>query len=199
MSARLCYIAFRVLDEERFAALLLVFAALKQGKDRQIAAWETTAGLDADHEGVGDEGADKGDQEEDQADWILYRSDSGWRALFDEGALSRFYHWPSQEERVEYLQQWETRPRLIQDHVHPRDTMPWDFRVLLRSLEDSEIRLTACRHVQDDVAWLEFEPLAYPYGGTASLKALIAAFGLLVVGEDDGFGYYQYGADERSQ
>jgi hypothetical protein len=194
MSARLCYIAIRVQDEERFAALVQVFAALKQGKDRQIAAWEAPDGQDA-----ADEGADMMDEEEDQADWILYRSEDGWRALFDERALSHFYHWPSQEERVPYLQQWETRPRLIQHHIHPRDTMPWDFRVLLRSLEDSEIRLTACRLMQDDVAWLEFEPLAYPYGGATCLKVLIAAFDLLVVGEDDGFGYYAYDDDERSQ
>ena len=176
-----CYIAFRVPDEGRLAALLRVFAVLKQDKDRQIAAWEADTAND-----TRDEGAD------DDEEWILYRSEGAWRALFDTCALSRFHHWSSPEERVSYLQRWESRPRVIEDHVHPRDSAPWDFRVLLRSLEESEIRLIACQRAQDDLARLEFEPLAYPYGGTTCLKALIAAFDLPVVGEDDGFGYYAY-------
>jgi hypothetical protein len=90
------------------------------------------------------------------------------------------------------LEDWETRPRLIRDHIHPRDDGPWDLTVLLRSIEESEIRLVACWVVGDGVVQLDFEPLAYPYGGTGCLKALIAAFDLLVLGEDDGFGYYAY-------
>jgi hypothetical protein len=197
MGAHPCYIAFRVLDEARIAALLRVFTALKQDKDRQIAIWEATDAHDANE--VDDAGGDESDarsarDEEDAVAWILYRSEREWRALFDARALSHFRHWSSQEEGVRFLQDWEMRPRLIRDHVHPRHDALWDFRVLLRSLEESEIRFIACHRVRDDTARLEFEPLAYPYGGTACLKALIAAFDLLVVGEDDGFGYYAYHA-----
>ena len=86
------------------------------------------------------------------------------------------------------MEEWKTRPRLIRDHVNPRDESPWDFTALLRSIAQSELRLVDCQIVSDGEARLEFEPLTAAYGGTECLKALIAAFDLRVVGEDDGSG-----------
>jgi HEAT repeat protein len=182
-----CYIAFRVRDEvekRRLAALRGVFRALKRAKDRQIAAWE-----------AGEDGADYY-EEADDSDWVLYHPARTWRSYFDARALSHFRQWASLEEHGRFLEEWQTRPRLIRDHIHPRDDAPWDLTVLLRSIEQSELRLIACRVVGGGEARLEFEALAYPYGGTGCLKALIAAFDLLVIGEDDGFGYYAYDEPE---
>ncbi len=60
------------------------------------------------------------------------------------------------------------------------------------AFENGEYDLFSCRLISQDRARLEFDPLAYPYGGTDSLQMLIRAFGFHILAEDDGTGYYEY-------
>lgn len=63
---------------------------------------------------------------------------------------------------------------------------------MLRAFEDGEFELLACRKATERLAYLEFDPLAFPYGGTGCMKQLIVAFGFRVTGENDGTGYVQF-------
>jgi hypothetical protein len=97
-----------------------------------------------------------------------FRSDNQWLDFFDEEARSHF-RWPTiQSSNV------------------------WSLPSLTSAFKDGEYELVACRMVSPKLARLEFDPFAFPYGGTECMKMLIEAFGFQITGEDDGTGYMQY-------
>jgi hypothetical protein len=184
-----CFVEFLVNDDVRFQALCRVFAALKEDKDRWIAQVEEDTswwGLDA--EGHVQHHIDDSERMQGPA----FRSENEWRVLFDNEAPDYFRKWSTPGEREAFLQDWESRPVAIYSNMDPKKERPWDLSVMLRTFENGEYALIACRIVNDNVAHLEFDPLAYPYGGTDCMKQLIMAFGFDVIGEDDGTGYYRF-------
>ncbi len=118
----------------------------------------------------------------------VFREDSEWVALFDEEALSHFW-WPSAEELADQQRRWQKAP--VEVRISDTSLWPpaWDFLSMIQAFQDGEYEFVTCRMITADRARLEFNALAYPYGGTDSMKALIAAFDFQVTGEDDGTGY----------
>jgi len=52
---------------------------------------------------------------------------------------------------------------------------PWMFDSMIDASKQGEYELLACRLVAPTIAHREFNPFAYPYGGTGCMKALEAA------------------------
>lgn len=65
----------------------------------------------------------------------------------------------------------------------------WPFRNVFETLGHVEYVPVACRLITEGVGRIEFEPWAFPYGGTGSLHALIRSFGFELIGENAGFGF----------
>lgn len=120
-----------------------------------------------------------------------FRDEADWLAFFDDEALSQFW-WPTAAERAAYTERWQAAS-VEQRWSDPSLSPPsWDFASLFMAFENGEYDLFSCRLISQDRARLEFDPLAYPYGGTDSLQMLIRAFGFHILAEDDGTGYYEY-------
>jgi hypothetical protein len=118
----------------------------------------------------------------------VFREDAEWFVLFDQEVLSHFW-WPSAEELAEFRRRWEAAS--VEERFSDPSFLPpaWDFLSMIDAFKNGEYEFLACRMITADRARLEFNSFAYPYGGTASMKALIEAFGFTVTGEDDGTGY----------
>jgi hypothetical protein len=63
---------------------------------------------------------------------------------------------------------------------------------MIEAFKNGEYELISCELVSSDMAQLEYNPLAFPYGGTDPIKALVEAFGFHVVGEKNGPDYIRY-------
>jgi hypothetical protein len=106
-----------------------------------------------------------------------------WRALFDERALAHFWE-PTPEERDDWLRRWFATP--VADRWNdPSLKNPWDFDSLINAFANGEYVLLGVRRT-GDLARIEFEPFAHPYGGTECFVNLAEAFDLEVVDVDDG-------------
>ncbi len=53
---------------------------------------------------------------------------------------------------------------------------------------NGEYNLVSCELTDDGTARLNFDTLAYPYGGVGCMVALVEAFGGVVTGIEDGTG-----------
>jgi hypothetical protein len=113
-----------------------------------------------------------------------FRNDDEWRALFDSESLSHFW-WPTNEELDAFTKKWEAMP-WQERATSPELQTSWDFDSMIDAFKDGEYELQSCRMVAPDKARFEFFALAWPYGGTACMKALLEAFGFKVTAEDDG-------------
>jgi hypothetical protein len=117
-----------------------------------------------------------------------WRAEEDWLEVFDDVALAHFW-WPTAEERNAFWARWEAAP-VPQRFADPSLQPPsWDFLSMIEAFQDGEYTLLACRLVEEDRARLEFDPEAYPYGGTGCFHMLIQAFGFRVIGEDAGTGF----------
>lgn len=107
-----------------------------------------------------------------------FRDDEFWRRLFNDEALARFW-WPTEAERADWLRRWQATPvdKRMDD---PSLVTPWDFGSMIDAFRNGEYDLMGLRRVRPDRARLEYEPHAYPYGGTGCMRALIEAFGFRV-------------------
>jgi hypothetical protein len=61
--------------------------------------------------------------------------------------------------------------------------LAWDFDSLIDAFKNGEYRLVACRRVSERLARLEYDPLAWPFGGTECMRELLETFEARVVGE----------------
>lgn len=113
----------------------------------------------------------------------LDAEDPKWRTFFDERALAHFW-WPTEEEAAEWQRRWFATP-VETRFTDPSLEHPWDFESLLDAFANGEYQLLGVRRTGDR-ARLEFDPHAYPYGGTGCMQALIEAFDLRVLEIDDG-------------
>jgi len=117
-----------------------------------------------------------------------FRDEADWLAFFDDDALSHFW-WPTASEHAAYIERWQAAS-VEQRWSDPALSPPaWVFGSLFMAFENGEYDLLACHRIDGVRARLEFTPLAYPYGGTDCMRALIAAFGFRILAEDDGTGY----------
>lgn len=115
------------------------------------------------------------------------RDDAAWRALFTLDQLKSFW-WPSPEEREAWNRFWFSTP-LPKRHSPEMPLPPWDFASMIDAILEGEYELVGIRNLDATECLLQFDPEAYPFGGTGSLQALIRAFGFEVLGVDDGTGY----------
>lgn len=117
-----------------------------------------------------------------------WRDDEDWLSVFDEEALSHFW-WPTPEEHEMWRKRWEAAP--VPQRLNDPSFLPpsWDFLSMIDAFKNGEYDLVSCRMVGPDQGRLEFDPDAFPYGGTGCFHMLIRAFGFQVTGEDDGTGY----------
>src|SRR5687768_439486 len=120
----------------------------------------------------------------------LFRSEAEWLQLFDEKALSYFW-WPTEEELALWKKLWDATPWDKRD-LELELERPWDFASMIGAFEDGEYELKECIRVGPAKGRLVFHALAWPYGGTECMDALIEAFGGKVTAKDDGTGYYEY-------
>ena len=107
---------------------------------------------------------------------------------------ARFW-WPTPEEQAEHMEDWWATP-LPERHLSPYLRTPWTLSYAL---------IVTCECEYDLVDVVEngtrhharFQTHGYPYGGPASLIALVEAFGHRVTGIDDGTGYEDYVPEAR--
>lgn len=160
-----CFVEFGVDDWDRFEALSYVFSALRQDKEKQIAA------------------LDNGTSTE------VFRKDREWISLFDQEARSHF-QWPTEDLTYRSEQQ-----NFDPGETHSPDSgrkSSWSLLATIEAFKNGEYELLACRPISSDRARLEFDPPGFPYGGTECMKVLIEAFGFRVLSENDGAHYYEY-------
>ena len=110
-----------------------------------------------------------------------FRNDDEWLLLFDEEALSHFW-WPTEEELAAYKKRWKSTP-LPQRWSDPSLKHPWGFFSMIDAFKNGEYDLVRCRMISHDRAFLEYYPLADPFGGTECMKALVEVFGFEVIRE----------------
>jgi hypothetical protein len=110
-----------------------------------------------------------------------WRDDEYWLRFFDESAKTTFW-WPTQEELKYWERRWFSTP-VPQRWTDPSLQTPWLFGSMIEAFETGEYELLGCRLISPSRGRIEFEPLAWPFGGTDCMKALIESFGFRVTGE----------------
>jgi hypothetical protein len=106
-----------------------------------------------------------------------------WRPMFDDRALAHFW-WPTPSELDDWRRRWEATP-LPGRWADPSLQRPWDFDSLIEAFANGEYQILGIRR-QGGTGRLEFEPDAFPYGGTGCMQALVEAFDFVVTTIDDG-------------
>ena len=118
-----------------------------------------------------------------------FPGDDEWKSFFSEEEIATFW-WPSEAEKKDWERRWLATP-VETRFTDPSLDTPWDFGSMLDAIKDAEFSIIGLRAGSHDRGFLEFDPEAYPFGGTGSLRALILAYGHELVGYDDGTGYTQ--------
>ena len=107
--------------------------------------------------------------------------DEYWLTFFDESSLKHFW-WPTPEEVADWQRRWEATP-VPQRFTDPSLKTPWGFTSMIHAFNDGEYDLIAIDRTSDSTGRLRFDPLAYPFGGTGCMRALIESFGGVITGE----------------
>jgi hypothetical protein len=103
-----------------------------------------------------------------------FRDDAYWEALLDEEARGTFW-WPTPAQVEDWERRWFATP-VGRRWTDPSLRTLWVFGSLIDAVQNGEVEGLACRRI-DSGGVLEFEPHAWPFGGTAWMHALIEAFG----------------------
>jgi hypothetical protein len=109
--------------------------------------------------------------------------DESWRSYFDDDALSHFWN-PTPEELADWTRRWEATP-VEKRFTDPTLETPWDFQSMIDAFHNGEYNLLRVIRTSEKTGALRFEALAYPYGGTGCMHALVECFGGIVTGEND--------------
>lgn len=104
--------------------------------------------------------------------------------FFDNQERSYFW-WPSDEEIKDWKEQWDSAPSATRTS-DPKLKRPLLFDAMISAFADGEYELINCRSDDGTIGLLEFKSMAYPYGGTGCMQALIECFGFSVVEVFDG-------------
>ena len=121
--------------------------------------------------------------DKDTGEW---RDEEDWLAYFDDDALAHFW-WPTKEEKDEHWRRWENAPIPEQLTDPALEPPSWDFLSMIGAFQDCEFDLLACRMVDEQSGRIEFDPQAFPYGGTGCIQMLVRAFGFNVTEVVDGY------------
>src|SRR5579871_5098713 len=119
-----------------------------------------------------------------------WRSNGEFLNLFDAEALSHF-HWPPDDVRRQRLEDLRTK-LTIETPTEQATGLRWDFDSLVDAFVNGEYNLLNCEMTDDGKARLNFDALAYPYGGVGCMVALVEAFGGIVTGIEDGTGFISF-------
>lgn len=126
-------------------------------------------------------------RDKDAADW---RTSDELLICFDSEALSHF-SWPPADERLRRLEDLRTHP-IIELPTEDSVDQTWDFDSLIDAFVNGEYNLLDCEMTGGGKARLNFDAMAYPYGGVGCMVALVEAFGCTVTGIDDGTGFLSF-------
>ncbi len=107
--------------------------------------------------------------------------DEYWLTLFDETALKHFW-WPTPDDVADWQRRWESTP-VPERFTDPSLKTPWQFTSMLDAFCNGDYTLIAIDRTSSTTGRLRFDPLAYPYGGTGCMHALVECFGGLITGE----------------
>ena len=111
-----------------------------------------------------------------------FKDERFWLNFFDERAKSYFW-WPSDAEIEDWQRRWFATP-LPQRWTEPSLKTGWISMSMIEAFSNGEYELLDCRSLRGNCGRIEFEPLAFPYGGTGCMKALVESFGFRVTGEE---------------
>lgn len=111
--------------------------------------------------------------------------DEQYLDLFDEEAR-RYFRWSTPEEDALWAKRWFATPIETRWSDDPALKRGWDFGSMIDAFRNGEYILRSCEMVDCNVARLNFYALAYPYGGTGCMQALVESFGFKVLTIDDG-------------
>jgi hypothetical protein len=125
------------------------------------------------------------------------RSVEELQAIFDQDVLQRF-EWPAPRERAQRRMDLQTRP-VVEMPTESAAGSRWDFDSMIWSIMEAEYSLLGCERASNGAARLNFDALAYPYGGVGGLVALVEAFGFVVTGIEDGTGYVPVPNSDRAR
>ncbi|MDO8553466.1 MAG: hypothetical protein Q7S22_01560 [Candidatus Micrarchaeota archaeon] len=149
------YLEFVVEDKSRFGMLQKVFYELKKAKE---------------------------------ADSIDSNNEEHWLKFFDKKALEHFW-WPTEEQlkrcrdaaKFNILGFFKMSGGQLSDLTRSMSGGKWEFGSMIYLIDQCEYNLVSCELISNtNIAHLEFFSLAHPYGGTASLRCLVEAFGFNV-------------------
>jgi hypothetical protein len=118
----------------------------------------------------------------DKAEENVIPNDSKWIGYFDEEALLKFW-WPTSDELKEYAKLWRDTPvneRLTSSKLQH----PWDFESMIDAFANGEYDFVSCETISEGKGRIEFNPWAWPYGGSGAFKALIEYQGFKILDED---------------
>jgi hypothetical protein len=107
-----------------------------------------------------------------------FHDDAYWEAMLDDGARATFW-WPTAAEVQDWECRWFSTP-VERRCAEPELRTPWMFGSLIDAVERGEFEQLACRRTEGGGV-LEFQPYAWPFGGTGWMHALIEAFGGRVI------------------
>lgn len=109
-----------------------------------------------------------------------FHDDAYWEQFLDDRARKAFW-WPTSTELQEWEQRWFSTP-VDRRWTDPSLKTPWMFDSLIDAAARGEIDDLTFRR-NDAGGVIEFVPSAWPFGGTAWMRALIEAFGGRVTGD----------------
>ena len=109
--------------------------------------------------------------------------DESWRMYFDDDALSHFWN-PTPEELADWTRRWQATP-VEKRFTDPSLETPWDFGSMIEAFHNGECNFLRVTRISENAGALQFEALAFPYGGTGCMRALVECFGGIVTGEID--------------
>lgn len=116
-----------------------------------------------------------------KGDQRINADDESWKSFFDNEAMSHFWN-PTPEERNDWLTRWQATP-VEKRFADPTLIRPWHFESMIDAFHNGEYNLIALVRRSEQDGELKFEALAWPYGGTGCMHALIECFGGVVTGE----------------
>ncbi|URZ07498.1 hypothetical protein [Clostridium felsineum] len=120
----------------------------------------------------------KKDKEKDN----IISDDSKWISYFEEEVIMKFW-WPTSHELKEYETLWKRTP-INERFTSPKLQHPWDFESMIDAFANGEYDFVSCERISNGKGRIEFNPWAWPYGGSSSFRALIEYHGFKILSED---------------
>lgn len=115
----------------------------------------------------------------------LFEDDNVYLQFFDEKAKS-YFGWYSEKENKEWSEKWFSTP-VETRWTNPNLKRKWIFSSMIESFKDGEYELLSCEMISNETARMNYNPFAFPYGGTGCMQVLIESFGFEVTGISENY------------